>query len=84
MKSYILQKKGRIYKVGEKLREFPPPAINKFLEWSESPFKEQAEFDHRFVYALLLLCVDKEDINSNINDDAMEFIRGITSNQFIY
>lgn len=76
LKSRILQKTGRIYKVGSNFFEIQHSVINQFMQWNIN-FPENKEIDKRMVHALLLILLTKEELaNFDVPVCGVLFIQG--------
>lgn len=59
--------------------EIPKDMVLAFKEWNTCTMKKNStEYDKRLVHALLLMCVEKNDLAAlKIEDGLMNFIRGM-------
>lgn len=49
----------------------------RFSAWNKPPFKHDAAFDKRFVFALILALTEEEKLAKNeIPQEVMEFVKG--------
>lgn len=71
-------KNGRIYLIGDGYFEIHKSAIQSFVEWNTNePEKSSIDFDKRFVKALLLNLLSKDQLNHlTASDEIISFIRG--------
>lgn len=68
---------NRLYKFGSYNLEIPKKVLDKLSEWNQRSDKNTADFDKRFVNALLLLCVElKETTIDSISPHVLQFING--------
>lgn len=68
---------GRVYKIGKQLILVPQRAIEKLIEWNETPKRNDVNYDRKVCFSWLLSLTSKEQIVAfNISCDVMDFIKG--------
>lgn len=69
---------GRVYEIGKTLVKVPQKVVDKIIEWNIGPERDDARYDRKICHSLLLSLVHKDQLRASIvDDDVMEFIKGI-------
>lgn len=75
---HILQKNGRIYKIGDRLIEIHHSIVQNLMQWNDSQ-RDNIDIDYAFGLSLLLSLVPIEDIASGkMDNNAMNFVLGMS------
>lgn len=81
----FLQKKGREYKYGPDKLIVPSKVVDKLKRWNTHPEKATEDYDKRATIALLLVCVEPDDlVKNNVSQKAKDLINGMNLGIFLH